>query len=128
MSTSKKKIEIEYILFTSPSVLFNHLSTPSGLSEWFADDVNVQGQIYSFVWKGAEQKAEEVIRKENRLIRFHWIEEDPDVYFEFKINNDELTGDTALIITDFCEPGDEKDTIDLWNRQVEILKHGLGSH
>lgn len=128
MSVTKQRFELEYILFTSPSILFNRLSSPNGLSEWFADDVNVDGKKYTFIWKGVKQIAEEVIRKENKLIRFKWVDDEDEAYFEFKINVDELTGDTALIITDFCESDELEEAEKLWHNQIELLKHGLGSH
>lgn len=128
MSVVKERFELEYILFTSPAILFNRLSSPSGLSEWFADDVNVDGKKYTFIWEGVKQIAEEVMRKENKLIRFKWLDDEDDAYFEFKINLDELTGDTALLITDFCEPDEYEEAVKLWNNQIELLKHGLGSH
>jgi uncharacterized protein YndB with AHSA1/START domain len=124
----KKKIILEYTLNSSPRVLFHRLSTPGGLSEWFADDVNISGHQYSFFWEDAEQKAEVIQRKENRYIRFRWVEsEEPESgWFEFRINTDELTGDTALIITDFSDDEDRESTIELWNSQIAKLKQVLG--
>ena len=84
--------------------------------------------MFTFVWDGSEQQAELLFRKENKAIRFHWIDdEDDDSYFEFRIEKDELTGDTALIITDYAEPDEKEDAIELWNQQIDELKHGLGS-
>jgi uncharacterized protein YndB with AHSA1/START domain len=123
---SKEKLEIEYIINISPSILFNRLSSPSGLSEWFADDVNLNGKVFTFIWNGSEQEAEQVLRKENRMVRYHWLDDDPEIYFEFRINVDELTGDTALVVVDFAEPDEKEDTIELWNQQVDVLKHLLG--
>jgi uncharacterized protein YndB with AHSA1/START domain len=129
MSIEKAPIQLEFIINTSPAILFNRLSTPSGLSEWFADDVNVEGRLYTFIWKGTQEQAMELARKENRFIRFHWLDEDDEnLNFEFKIEVDELTGETALIIKDYCDVGDEVDSNELWIRQVDVLKHGLGSH
>ncbi len=124
----KKKIILEYTLNSSPRVLFPRLSTPGGLSEWFADDVNINGHHYSFFWEDTEQKAEVIQRKENRYIRFRWVEsEEPESgWFEFRINTDELTGDTALIISDFANDEDRESTIELWNSQIAKLKHVLG--
>jgi len=124
---SKEKLEIEYVINISPSILFNRLSSPSGLSEWFADDVNLNGKVFTFIWNGVEQEAEQVLRKENRMVRYHWLEDDPETYFEFRINVDELTGDTALVVVDFAEPDEKEDTIELWNQQVDVLKHLLGA-
>jgi uncharacterized protein YndB with AHSA1/START domain len=128
MADNLEKIELEYTLNTSPGILFNRLATPSGLSEWFADNVNVKGKVYTFIWEGSEQKAEQTLRKENKMVRYQWLDEGmEDIWFEFEIIVDELTGDVALIITDHVEPVDKKDTTELWDQQVDVLKHGLGS-
>ena len=128
MPTQKEKYELEYIIKTSPSILFSRLSSPSGLSEWFADDVNLKGKVYTFVWEGSEQQAEQVLRKENKMVRYHWLDDDDDkAYFEFRINVDDLTGETALVVVDFAEEDEKEDSIELWNNQIDELKHGLGS-
>ncbi len=125
----KSKIELEYTINSSPKVIFSRLSTPGGLSEWFADDVNQRGKIYSFIWEGAESQAEVVLKKENKYIRFKWLEEDDDgerTYFEFRLNQDELTGDVALMITDFADEDEMDSTVELWNTQIAELKHTIG--
>lgn len=120
------KVQLEYVINCSPKVLYNRLSSASGLAEWFADDVRVQGKRYTFVWEGSEQTAEMSLRKENRLVRFTWVDEE-DKYFEFKISQDELTGDVALIVIDFSEDDEVEETRELWNTQIADLKHILGS-
>ncbi len=122
----KNKITLEYVINCSPKVLFNRLSTAAGLSEWFADDVKVNGKVYTFVWEGAEQQAEKVLHKEGKMVRFQWLDNE-DVFFEFSITKDELTGDVSLIITDFSEEGEQEETVDLWNTQIADLKHVIGS-
>jgi hypothetical protein len=106
--------------------LYNWLSTASGLSEWFADDVKVKGKIFTFIWEGSEQRAEMILHKENKLVRFAWLDED-DSYFEFRITQDELTGDVSLIIIDFAEEDEFEGTKGLWDTQIADLKHMLGS-
>jgi uncharacterized protein YndB with AHSA1/START domain len=123
----KKKFELEYAINSSPKVLFNRLSTPGGLAEWFADDVNLRGGIYTFIWEKSEQQAEMVQRKDNKYIRFRWVdEEDQESYFEFRLNQDELTGDVSLMITDFAEDDETTDAVDLWDTQIAELKHVIG--
>ena len=122
----KQKIVLEYSINSSPRVLYTRLSTPGGLAEWFADDVNLKGNMFSFIWEGSEQKAEVIQKKENKFIRFHWTEDEEDTYFEFRINIDELTKDVALVITDFVEEDEAEDTIELWKSQVSELKHIIG--
>lgn len=125
--TAKTRVQFEYLLNCSPKVLYNRLSSASGLTEWFADDVKVRGKKFTFVWEGSEQTAEMTLHKENRLVRFNWLDEEDDNYFEFKIAKDELTGDVSLIVTDFADQGEEDETRVLWDSQVNELKHVLGS-
>src|SRR5680860_137032 len=120
--TEKIRIQLEYVINCSPKVLYNRLSTASGLTEWFADDVRVKGKKYTFIWEGSEQTAEMTLHKENRLVRFSWME-DEDTYFEFRITQDELTNDVSLLIIDFADEGEEKEIEELWNSQVADLKH-----
>ena len=121
------KYELEYTLNTSPKVLFNRLSTPGGLSEWFADDVNLRKGKFTFLWEGTEQIADVISKKENKYIRFKWVEdEQEESYFEFKIHKDELTGDLALLITDFAEEDEKEDAMGLWDSQISELKHLIG--
>jgi len=123
----KKKFELEYAINSSLRILFNRLSTPGGLAEWFADDVNLHGVIYTFIWEKSEQQAEVIQRKDNKYIRFRWVEEeDKDSYFEFRLNQDELTGDVSLMITDFAEDDETTDAVDLWDTQIAELKHVIG--
>jgi len=124
----KLKFELEYTLNCSPKVLFSRLSTPEGLGEWFAEQANVDGDQFSFYWKGSESKARLAALKDNKLVRFEWegTENEEDNYFEFRINMDELTGDLALIITDFADADEKEDSIYLWDSQINDLKRVLG--
>ena len=124
----RSKYELEYNLNCSPKVLFSRLSTPEGLSEWFAENVDVEGDLFTFYWNKAELKARLVALKENKLVRFEWLgsEEPLTDYFEFRINIEELSGSLALIITDFAEPEEKEDAIFLWDSQITDLKRTLG--
>ncbi len=123
----KKKYELEYALNSSPNVLFNRLSTPGGLSEWFADDVNLHGSVFTFIWEKTEQQAQVIQRKDNKYIRFRWMDEEDDhSYFEFRLMEDELTGDVSLLITDFAYEDERDDAIELWDTQIAELKHVIG--
>lgn len=122
----KTKYELEYTFNTSPSILWNRISTPEGLSEWFADNVNLRKDLFTFIWEGTEQEASVVQKKTNKYIRFHWEDEDDEAFFEFRIHTDELTGDVALLITDFAEEDEKVDAIDLWGSQISELKQAIG--
>lgn len=124
------KIELEFTLNTSQSILFNRLSTPSGLSEWFADDVNLDGDTFTFIWDNSESQAQMVQKKDNKSIRFRWIDDgtplDEEAYFEFRISPDEITGGVALYVTEQLVDNDVEDAISLWNCQIAELKRILG--
>jgi uncharacterized protein YndB with AHSA1/START domain len=122
------KFELEYPLKSSPKVLFPRLSTPEGLSEWFADDVKADGDLFSFSWHKSEAKARLTAIRENKLVRFEWPEREDEEsnYFEFRLHIEELTGDVALIIIDFAEPEEKEDAIYLWDTQISELKRILG--
>ena len=124
----KEKFHIEYIFDkVSRRSLWNHLTTPPGLSAWFADDVTINDNTYVFKWNRDEQEAEVLSVKPEITIRYRWTDEEEDnVYFEFLIHTVELTGATALEITDFAEPDEKKDSINLWDSQVYELKRTLG--
>ena len=124
----KEKFHIEYIFDkVSRRSLWNHLTTPPGLSAWFAVDVTINDNTYVFKWNRDEQEAEVLSVKPEISIRYRWTDEEEDnVYFEFLIHTVELTGATALEITDFAEPDEKKDSINLWDSQVYELKRTLG--
>ncbi len=128
--SGKKLIQLEYIINCSPKVLFNRLSTAAGLTEWFADDVRVRGNLFTFIWGKSSQNAEKKIHRENKVVRYEWIGEDFEKdsnYFEFIINQDDLTNDVSLTIIDFTEEDEVTETRSLWDTQIAKLKHLLGS-
>ena len=124
----RSKFELEYNLNCSPKVLFSRLSTPEGLGEWFADQVNVDGDLFTFFWNSSESKAKLSAIKENKMVRFEWMgmESEESNFFEFRINMEELTNELALIITDFAEAEEKEDSIYLWDSQINDLKRALG--
>ena len=120
----------EYDFHSSPQLLFQYLSTPSGLSEWFADNVNSRGQLFIFIWDDSEEKAKLIQKKNNDRVRFQWQNEEEDFdqyYFEFKIQVDEITKDVSLIITDFAEDDEIEESKMLWDNLVSDLKQVLGA-
>lgn len=124
----RRKIELEYIFSSSVKVLYSRLGSPAGLSEWFADDVFQKGDQFIFIWNNVESIATLLESKVNSYVRFQWNDtEDEDEYFEFNIRVESLTGDVALIITDFVEEEEIEDSTDLWNKQIDMLHRNLGA-
>ena len=124
----RTEFKIEYQLKTaSLNVLWNSISTPLGLSEWFADGVTVNDSEFTFCWEKNEQTAFLVQTKPNVSVRFQWEEDlNTEFYFELKIVVLEVTGELALIITDFAEENEKEDLTLLWNKQIEVLRRKTG--
>ena len=125
--TEKKKFSLEYEIKSSPRILFSFISEPNGLAQWFADNVNYRDQIYTFTWDGEDNRAKLVSLKENKLIRFRWIDDEPQCYFEMEVLQDELTNDVALSITDFATEDTLQERRLIWDNQIEYLVSVLGA-
>ncbi|WP_214072727.1 START-like domain-containing protein [Mucilaginibacter sp. dw_454] len=125
--SEKKKFTIEYEIKSSPRILYTFLNEPNGLSQWFADDVNVRDQIYTFTWDGEQQVAKLVNAKENKLVRFKWVDDEPQCYFEMEILQDELTNDVALGITDFATEDAIGERRLIWDNQIRYLISVIGA-
>jgi uncharacterized protein YndB with AHSA1/START domain len=123
----KKKFELEFVIQSSPQLLYQYLSTPSGLSEWFADNVNSRGERFTFIWDESEEVARLLKRKSDEFIRFAWENNADDSYFEMRILVDEITSDVSLFITDFAEEDEIEEAKMLWANQVGDLKQVIGS-
>ena len=122
-----EKYELEFQIRSSVNILFNCLSTPSGLSEWFADDVNCTKKTYTFFWDNSEQEAELITVSNNYFIKFRWIDYPDNTFFEFRIEVDEITNDVILRVTDFAETDEVQEGKDLWTSQIHTLMKHLGS-
>lgn len=128
--TVKHKIELEYLLKTSPKVFENMVSTPSGLAEWYADDVNIKEDVYTFFWDGSEEKARLLTKKPGNHMRWQWLKDEDDAndpYFEIQYEVDPMTKALVLHITDFAEEDDMDEVRMLWESSVQELKRVLGA-
>ena len=124
---SKQLYTLEFPVRCSPTILYEFLSSPAGLGEWFADKVDEKDGVFYFGWSGSTEAADVVEKEQDKMIRFHW-ESAPDTeYFEFSIDKSEITNQTILIIKDFAEKKEIKDQSMLWDHQVKELFHRLGS-
>jgi len=128
--SQKQQYSIEYDFHASPQLLYQYLSTPSGLSEWFADNVNSGGENFTFIWDDTEESAKLLHKKSNDKVRFQWQndeDDEEDYYFEFRIQVDEITKDVSLIVTDFSEEDEMEESKMLWDNLIADLKQVLGA-
>jgi len=122
-----KKYELEFPIRSSVNILFNCLSTPSGLSEWFADDVNCNRDLYTFIWGDSEQEAELITRSNNHVVKFRWTDHPDNTFFEFRIEIDDITNDVILRLSDFADEDEIEESKELWISQINTLMKHLGS-
>jgi len=127
MKSKKIMFTLEYPVRCSPAILYEFLATPNGLQEWFAEKVDQREDTFYFTWNGATDEAQRVEVSENDRVRYRWDYYDQDEYFEFKIDQSAVTNETILLITDFADKSDMKDQQQLWDTQVQELKHRIGS-
>ena len=126
--SKKQQYTLEYPVRCSPNILYEFLSTPSGLQEWFADKVDERDGVFSFSWNGSDDTAELLDSEEDKYIRFHWSHAPKEEFFEFSIEKSEITNQTILVIKDFAEKKEIKDQRMLWDYQVKDLFHRIGSN
>ena len=122
----KIKFQLEYEIKSSPKILFSFLIEPNALSQWFADEVSIRENIYTFTWHDDERKAKLTNEKENKAVRYKWLEDEP-YYFELEIVQDELTNDVALSVTDFAYEDNIDDRKLIWDNQIDYLLSVLGA-
>ena len=124
----KERVQLEFQMRSSPNMLYELISTPSGFSEWYCNDVNVRDDQYTFLWDGEEEETTMIGRKVGEVIRFRRNDdEDPNAYFEFRVRIDAMTNEVALIVTDHAWPAEVEETRTLWNSQIGDLMRVLGA-
>jgi uncharacterized protein YndB with AHSA1/START domain len=126
----KVRYEIEFPINSSPQLLYQYISTPSGLAEWFADDVNSRGEFFTFIWDDTQEKARLASKKSGEKVKFRWVDDknkDTEYFFELHILEDELTKDASLLVIDFAEKNEVSEASQLWENQISDLKHLIGS-
>jgi uncharacterized protein YndB with AHSA1/START domain len=126
----KVRYEIEFPINSSPQLLYQYISTPSGLAEWFADDVSSRGEFFTFIWDDAQEKARLASKKSGEKVKFRWVDDkdkDTEYFFELQILEDELTKDVSLLVIDFAEKNEVVEASQLWENQISDLKHLIGS-
>lgn len=124
---SRVKIEVEFLLKASPTIVYSFLTTPACLVRWFCDDVDIEGGVYSFDWQGFIQTASLVTDIEDEHLRFEWQDYDyDDEFLEYKITTSPVTNETILTITDFCDDDEVQSQKALWEAQIKTMKAEMG--
>lgn len=124
----KEKFTIEFGLKKgSTKALWKLISTPIGLAEWMADNVDEDNTgVYTFSWSKSSERAKLLEMQPEERIRFRWLNSPEDTYFEIEIIKSELTGEIALMLTDFASPDEREDLINLWAAEIDTLIRRIG--
>jgi len=126
--TQKIKFSLEFPIHASAHMIYQYFSEASFLDEWFADEVNSRGDIYTFSWDTVDEQAELLGYETEEYMRFRWLEnKEEDIYFEFRIEVDALTKDVSLIVTDFADEDEIEEQKLFWVNQIEELKYTIGA-
>ena len=123
---AKEVFEIDYVLKTSPRILYDFVKQPTHLSQWFCDKCESRLDEYNFIWKGYSERAVLIDDIEEELVAYHWEGSDDDEFFEFAINVNEISGDTVLTINDFAESNEVEDQKMWWDEQIQKLIRVMG--
>ena len=126
---TKEKFVGEYEMRASKKMLFPFISSASGLSQWFADNVNVNNEDkgFIFIWDGEEKRARVVSSRINHHVKFEFLdgsESDPN-YVEFVLDTNELTNTVFIRVTDYSDM-DVEEAKDLWDSLIHDLKEIVG--
>lgn len=125
----KERVVMEFYLNSTPTALYDLISSPSGFSEWYCQDVDVRDDQYTFIWSEQEREETTLIgRKLGEVIRFRRNDdEDPEAFYEMRIRVDAMTNEVCLVVTDHAWPHEVAETKQLWESQIHELKRVLGA-
>ena len=124
---SRVKFEMEFIFRASPGMLHQFITLPENLVRWFADGVDISDDVYTFTWEGSDEQARLLDDIEEERLRFKWEESGEEgEYFEFRMYKSDITRQTILEITDFCDDDEVKEQNDWWSTQIEGLRLACG--
>lgn len=124
MSAKRVRIDLEFIFRASPTILYNFVTTPACLVRWYCDEVDITGDTYTFYWKGSNETAHLIDDIEDERVRFEWEDaEGENERLEFRMYKSDVTNETILEITDFCDADEVQEIKDLWaTLMVELRK------
>jgi len=128
----KNKFVSDYQINTSRKIIFPYLSTASGLSQWFADDVSInEDRNYVFSYDGEDHVAKIVAIRSNYSVKFEYFnpndpEEEDNSYIEFKLDENELTQTLFLKVVDYSDAYDDDEQESIWETLIMNLKEIIG--
>lgn len=120
------KIDLEYIFRASPTILYQFITTPACLVRWFCDGVDIENDYFTFQWQGQIEVAEMLDDIEDERIRLGFEDSPSNEYLEFRMYKSDVTQETVLEISDFCDDGEQAEQTDYWDNLISILRSETG--
>ena len=131
-----KKLTVEYPLNTkSPNIVWGMISTAEGLQKWLADIVVADAEsgtmtfTWGHPWTDRDTKTSQILEcNKFSHIRMKWDyqEEDPQAFWEIRLEQSELTGKLSMLITDYADADDIEDLRGIWDDNLERLHRVSG--
>ncbi|MDN3204373.1 START-like domain-containing protein [Algoriphagus sediminis] len=128
----KSKFVADYQINASRKMIFNYLSTASGLEDWFADEVRIdEDKNFIFFFDNEEHHARVASIRLNNHIKFDFFDPDnPDEedhsYVEFKLEENEVTQTMFLKVVDYTDDYNEEESQAIWDGLIGKLKETIG--
>lgn len=127
MAVKRVKIDLEYIFRASPSILHKFVTTNACLVRWYCDDVDITNDVYTFTWAGSSEVAELIDDIEAERVKFVWEDaDDPEEHLEFRMYKSDVTNETVMEITDYCDDDEVEEITDYWDKLMIELKKECG--
>lgn len=126
MSAKRVKIDLEFIFRASPTIIYNFVTTTACLVRWYCDEVDITNDVYTFYWTGSSETAHLIDDIEDERVKFRWDHADESEYLEFRMYKSDVTNETVLEITDFCDDDEVQEVKDLWSTLMVELKKECG--
>ena len=118
--------KLEFLLKPSPAIVYKFLTTPDCLIRWFCDVCKIVEDHYIFEWEGEEEVALLIDDFEEELVRFKWLDSPAGEYLEFKTYLSDVTNETILEITGFCDDDEVQEEKEFWRQKVEDFVRAMG--
>ncbi|MAN87388.1 MAG: ATPase [Algoriphagus sp.] len=128
----KNKFVADYQINASRKIVFQYLSTASGLEEWFAEGVRInEDKVFIFDFDNEEHYARVASLRINSHVKFEFFDpkdpyESDHAYIEFKLEENELTQSLFLKVIDYSDSYEEDELVAIWDGLICKLKEIIG--
>ncbi|HAH38556.1 MAG TPA: ATPase [Algoriphagus sp.] len=128
----KNKFVADYQINASRKIVFQYLSTASGLEEWFAEGVRInEDKVFIFDFDNEEHYARVASLRINSHVKFEFFDpkdpyESDHAYIEFKLEENELTQSLFLKVIDYSDSYEEDELVAIWDGLISKLKEIIG--